>query len=128
MRKTYFKEFKSKFHVNEEKKTVTCVMDTACDFYNTPVGDKLWRTEDIADAQIFVGKAICSEKDKFDIEKGKKIAQARARKEALEWYGIKWRGIARQLKNLSALSANIYANCMRTAKYEKDFIDKISEK
>ena len=53
-----------KFYINEEKRTVVCKIISDC--YT------------LYPYKTFVGKAKCDPEDKFDVEKGKKIAKLRA--------------------------------------------------
>ena len=58
LREEYTKIQQSKIFVNEEKRTVVCVLDTMLG--------------------TFKGKAVCSPNDTFDVSAGKKIAFNRA--------------------------------------------------
>lgn len=89
MKKPHIKMSDCKFYVNEEKRTVVCVIeDTENAFINyVCYGDdslqhvelygKLLKVLEMPNS--FCGKAVCAEEDNFDVELGKMMAFQRAR-------------------------------------------------
>lgn len=81
--KVLFRE--TKFNVNEEKKTVTCVIVASVELSNRQEKvsyDKYYGPE-IAPFQT-VGVAKCHEDDVFDLEKGRRLAESRAKAKVYE--------------------------------------------
>ena len=80
-----------KFYVNEEEKTVVCVIsDTASmlndfiydnfKFANFDIGEAIWfDAKSYRMPRSFMGKAVCSKEDEWDEELGRMIAFSRAK-------------------------------------------------
>ena len=84
------KKVNCRFYVDEEKKVVVCVIPntrhTVHDFLSDLPQFGFWGifclvrdNKVIKMPNSFIGKAVCSEQDEFDVEKGKKLAYLRAK-------------------------------------------------
>lgn len=84
------KKVNCRFYVDEEKKVVVCVIPntqyTVHNFLKDLPQFGYWGifflesdNKIIKMPNSFIGKAVCSEQDEFDVEKGKKLAYLRAK-------------------------------------------------
>lgn len=70
----------TKFIVNNEKKTVTCIIDAEL---STKSGqDNVFGIYDFEKSFIAIGISKCHPEDQFSVETGKRIAESRAKKAA----------------------------------------------
>lgn len=82
------------FYVDEEKRTIACVLEGTREMFNRYISDKLYFdpwccglngvdnskfTHSLSMPNRFVGVAKCATKDTWDVELGKKIAYLRLR-------------------------------------------------
>ena len=86
----FIKSFETKFNVNKELRTITCIMTTkedfvsrlirfgfAEEFYKLPFELRDLREDDL-DVCKYVGIAVCNPDDEWDEEYGKQLAEYRA--------------------------------------------------
>lgn len=105
------------FNVNEAKKTVTAVLQS-CSY-----GRAFYCPE----KHTTIGIAQCNDSDNFDVKKGKRIARAKAEKEA---YICHRKYLLSQLKRIKREADNLSANYERTQYYiqhQKDYINSFKQ-
>lgn len=81
---------KTKFHVDEENKVVVCVIEVDMQLPRHPawayIYQEMWKKEypHVEYGGRFTTKAVsrCNPEDTFDVEKGKRIAESRAKAKA----------------------------------------------
>lgn len=101
------------FNVNEAKKTVTAVLKS-CSYGRALYGSELHTT---------IGIAQCNDNDNFDVKKGKRIARAKAEKEA---YICHRKYLLNQLKRIERETDDLTGNYARTQYYiqhQKEYIN-----
>lgn len=112
----------TKFFVNEEKRTVTCVLEGLL----TPMIDD--NTFLCLPSEIFkgVGVAKCDDKDVFDENRGKRIALARAENnayiDAMNYLTDYYDKLSVMLKAITAFGDKAYRCCA----HNEDYIDSLS--
>lgn len=86
----YIKDFETKFRVDKEKRTITCIITTKEDFLSRIIrygfaeefGRLPFELNDLRDEDLdvrkYVGVAKCSPVDEWDEEYGKQLAEYRA--------------------------------------------------
>ena len=72
-----------------------------------------------------VGVAVCSDDDKFDLEKGKMIAQAKAENKAYKVAGKMLAELKRQLNNFAQALDNPISSLEEYRSHNDKFIDKV---
>ena len=72
-----------------------------------------------------VGVAVCSDDDKFDLEKGKMIAQAKAENKAYKVAGKMLAELKRQLNNFAQALDNPISSLEEYKSHNDKFIDKV---
>ena len=109
---------KTKFIVNEKKRTVVCILEG---FLKTPTPyfeGGVW-----IDSNYFkvVGVAKCSPEDTFDVERGKRIAMAKAENlvylEALKYLEPYMKNMEDALMAATAFSDKVYRTCAHNEEY-----------
>lgn len=132
--KSNLKIEKITYRVNEEKKTVVCILDCDMQLDKHPAFDnhifpRQWsrRMPRVEWCGVFSTSAIarCNADDVFDLETGKRIAESRAKKKA---FSIAWRVYAEILRDLveaSKLIQSSIAACAFAEKTEDEHIDKL---
>lgn len=72
----------TEFKVNEEKRTVVCIITTVNDMARRlakyGLADESCDTDDCADVRKYVGIAVCAPEDEWDEAYGKRLAEYRA--------------------------------------------------
>lgn len=125
------------FYVNVEKRTVTCVLryrmrSTSDDGYN-----KLWSalgymSDHVLDEDtnalrygfMATETAVARPEDEFDVEKGKKIARAKAETSAYKYTAkALYRVMGEALKVLTDSSAEFIAKASTVCKHNKEYIE-----
>lgn len=112
----------TQFYVNEKKGTVVCVLEG---YLNTPtgVGDILYLPDRIFKG---VGVAKCAKDDVFDVERGKRIALAKAENKVYESAMNYISKTTNRLADiLSAYSKFCDKGCY-TCSHNEDYIDSLS--
>ena len=106
----------------EGSKNVVCTLDCMIKF-NIPV---YWKNE-LTDCAYFtvVGVAVCSDDDKFDLGKGKMIAQAKAENAAYKVAGNMLAELKKQLNNFATALDHPIASLSEYQLYNDNFIDKV---
>ena len=106
----------------EGSTNVVCTLDCMIKF-NIPV---YWKNE-LTDCAYFtvVGVAVCSDDDKFDLGKGKMIAQAKAENEAYKVAGNMLAELKKQLNNFAQALDNPIASLEEYQSHNDKFIDKL---
>ncbi len=69
---------KTEFKINEEKRTIVCILTTVDDFSFRAAKYGLFSEADWFTKKIYIGKAKCAPEDKWDESYGKKLAEYRA--------------------------------------------------
>lgn len=109
-----------KFQVNEKKKVVTAIaffkFQSLAEIHNlAPRGESVNMVHETPTKPV-VALAICSEGDTFDIEFGKKLAEAKVRKACYHKAGIIYRTLEMEhLAQANKLSVG-FENCVKAAK------------
>ena len=106
----------------EGSKNVVCTLDCMIKF-NIPV---YWKNE-LTDCAYFtvVGVAVCSDDDKFDLGKGKLIAQAKAENEAYKVAGNMLAELKRQLNNFAQALDNPISSLEEYKSHNDKFIEDV---
>ena len=131
-----FNSAKIKIHFYGEKfsnkgNKVVCVLNyfiTAPEYYDKNGSYGSFKFGNGSEAMKAIGVAVCGRDDIFDIEKGKKIAKARAETEA---YKRATELIRDKVFNLAHAYANMYTDFytknMNVRKHNKEYIKKLTE-
>lgn len=123
---SFFKE-DTEFYVNEKKKTVEC---TIVGRLNTPCESSLEKKHPFnipSEMIAATGVAKCSDVDVFDVERGKRIALAKAENKAYRKASCY---LFRLQKHLSFLSSGIdkfLSKSFNQCSHNDEFIESISE-
>ena len=121
---------KRNFHVNKEKSVVTCVI-TTWNSPNTSLEDYIdgysYATKDrrVQCRHTFVATAKCSPLDTFDENKGKRIAESRAKVKAFKYYMNVYTKISQVLNNVSVDILNLALACRYASETELKHIEEL---
>ena len=125
------KVLKETYKVNENKKTIVCILtfdmqlskaDTFLVYPTSFIADKEDVTYGKAGVYTVVGISKCHPDDTFDVIKGKRIAQSKAKLEMYRKTTVTWDSIYRNLLiNVADIKKRRY-NCKVSAKEEKAHI------
>lgn len=127
---------KEVYKVDEAKRTVVCILTFDMQLYKNAtdlvyptsyIGNKDKVTLGKAGIYTVVGISKCHPDDTFDVIKGKRIAQSKAKLEMYRKATITWDSIYRNLLISIADIRRRRYNCKVSAKEEKDHIKKLSE-
>ena len=130
------KVLKEVYKVDEAKNTVVCILtfdmqlDKASDNLIYPLGF-VANKEDVTLGQAgiytVIGISKCHPEDTFDVVKGKRIAQSKAKLEMYRKATVTWDSIYRNLLiNVADIKKRRY-NCRVSAKEEKEHIEELSK-
>ena len=109
--KLTFEKSHTCFYVNEKKKTVACKM---CGIMKPPHSDDYYTPIDLLHEEIEgVGVAKCCAEDTFDVERGKRIAMARAENNAYK----------NALKRLMEINEHLLLHIKAIVNFEKKAIN-----
>ena len=128
--KTKVQIVERKFHINREKNIVTCVI-TTLNSPNCALGDYIdgytFATRDrrIYCRHTFVATAKCSPLDTFDENKGKRIAESRAKVKAFKYYMNVYTKISQVLNNASVEILNTALACKYAGETELKHINEL---
>ena len=113
---------KKKTSHKEGSKNVVCIIDCMIKF-DIPF---YWENS-LTECTYFtvVGVAVCSDDDKFDLGKGKLIAQAKAENEAYKVAGNMLAELKKQLNNFAKALDRPIASLGEYQLYNDNFIDKV---
>lgn len=133
--RTRMKIVSRKFYVNTEKKAVTCVIKVDPSIYSHPcyglVRDfMLYNSKKLPDLlkdYIFTATAKCSPLDTFDEEKGRRIAESRAKLKAFRFLESSYHKISVALTSTALEFSKTAVACEHSAKTELNHILDISE-
>lgn len=111
-----------KIYHKEGSKNVVCKINGVIKF-NIPV---YWKNK-LTNYAYFtvVGVAVCSDDDKFDLGKGKLIAQAKAENKAYKVAGNMLAELKKQLNNFAQALDHPIASLSEYQLYNDNFIDKV---
>lgn len=121
---------KRNFYVNKEKGVVTCVI-TTWNSPNTSLGDYIdgygYATKDrrVLCRHTFIATAKCSPLDIFDENKGKRIAESRAKVKAFKYYMNVYTKISQVLNDVSTEISNIALACKYASETELKHIKEL---
>lgn len=124
---SFFKE-DTEFYVNEKKKTVACtivgLLNTPCEFHfrnDVPF---------VIESERFTatGVAKCSDGDVFDIERGKRIALAKAENKAYRKASRHLFGLQKHLSFLSSGIDKFLSKSFNQCSHNEEFIQTISDR
>lgn len=119
------------FHVNHNKKTVTCVIKTGINPYTLSsrsyIESTVWETsnKELFRQHTFVGIAKCSPLDNFDEEKGKRIAESKAKVKAFKAYNRMFTKVSDIIKNASIDVLNTALACRYAGETELKHIKEL---
>lgn len=119
------------FYVNHDKKTVTCVIKTESCTLNHPsrdyINSAVWETHDKAlfSDHTFVGIAKCSPLDEFNEEKGKRIAESKAKVKAFKAYNKMYTKVSDLIKNALVDVLNTALACKYASETELKHIKEL---
>lgn len=130
------KVIKEVYKVDEDKKTIVCMLtfdmqllksSTALVYPTAFIAEKEDVSYGKAGVYTVIGISKCHPEDTFDVVKGKRIAQSKAKLEMYRKATATWDIIYRKLLiNVADIKQRRY-NCMASAKEEKEHIKKLSE-
>ena len=130
------KVLKETYKINESKKTIVCILTfdmqldkaATCLVYPTAfIADKDNETYGKAGVYTVVGISKCHPDDTFDVVKGKRIAQSKAKLEMYRKATVTWDSIYRNLLiNIAGIKKRRY-NCKVSAKEEKEHIEELDK-
>ena len=130
------KVLKEVYKVDEAKKTIVCILtfdmqlDKASDNLIYPLGF-VANKEDVTLGQAgiytVIGISKCHPEDTFDVVKGKRIAQSKAKLEMYRKATVTWDSVYRNLLiNVADIKKRRY-NCKVSAKEEKEHIEELDK-
>lgn len=102
--KTNLRFLDTEYYVNDDKKTVVCVITVSSKYFDGML-------------QVFSAKSKCSPEDKFDVVKGKRIAESRAKAKAYK-----------AIRNIYNEGVEYYTERINQFKKLADFTDHLYEK
>lgn len=125
------------FYVNAEKRTVTCVLkykmrSTSDNTYNNLWSALRYMSDHVLDEDTNVLRygfmvtetAVARPEDEFDVEKGKKIARAKAEASAYKYTAkALYRVMGEALKVLTDSSAEFISKASIVCKHNKEYIE-----
>lgn len=123
---SFFKE-DTEFYVNEKKKTVACtivgLLNTPCEFHfrnDVPF---------VIESERFTatGVAKCSDTDVFDVERGKRIALAKAENKVYRKASCYLFGLQKHLSFLSSGIDKFLSKSFNQCSHNDEFIQTISD-
>lgn len=132
-----------KFYVNEEKRTVVCVIpdteDEVKEFIWSSLSDingiNLYRTvsyklnEKLTLPNSFIGKAVCAPEDEWNEEVGRKLAFARAKNKLYTSFFKRATLFVRQLDEAVETAYETFNNFgAKVAENHRKLVDEISDK
>lgn len=130
------KVLKEVYKVDENKKTIVCILtfdmqlDKASTYLVYPtsfIADKEDVTYGKAGVYTVVGISKCHPDDTFDVVKGKRIAQSKAKLEMYRKATVTWDSVYRSLLiNVADIRQRRY-NCKVSAKEEKEHIEELDK-
>ena len=123
--------YKTSFFVNEEKKIVTCII--TADFninklehppltYLTP---KVFVENGIGNSSaiVEVGIAKCNPLDVFDIDKGKRIAESRAKQQIFKKANRFYTSVSVEIESKISYFDELAETCLRISQNEIDYLE-----
>jgi activator of HSP90 ATPase len=131
--KTQVKFCNKDYNVNPKKKTVACILECSMQLDKHPawydLSEKMYSKRfayvDYTGNFKVVGIAKCDELDQFDVELGKKIAEARAKKKALSIASRVYQQIAHYLTDCATLLIPSIEVCNKAVEIEDVYIQKL---
>ena len=128
--KTKVQIVERKFHINREKNIVTCIITTWVSPKNS-LGEYIdgysYATKDhrVQCRHTFVATAKCSPLDTFDENKGKRIAESRAKVKAFKYYMNVYTKISQALNSVSVEILNTALACRYAGETELKHIEEL---
>ena len=127
--------YKTNFFINEEKKVVTCVITADLNITKLDFPHIILSTHkvfpklgiDNTKAVVEVGIAKCNPLDIFNIEKGKKIAESKAKSNLFKKVSRVYDKIYDEILNISYYYAELCHTCENIAQNEEEYLEKIIE-
>ena len=127
--------YKTNFFINEEKKIVTCVIIADMNLDKLDYADSLFihrrifKQLGINNSRVVqeVGIAKCNPLDVFNIEKGKKIAESKAKSNLFKKVSRVYDKIYDEILNISYYYAELCHTCENIAQNEEEYLEKIIE-
>lgn len=123
----------TKFHVDEENKVVVCVIDVDMQLHKHQAWDHiyydLWKKEypHVDCGGGFTTKAVsrCNPEDTFDVEKGKRIAESRAKAKAFSIATNVYFCIHKGLEKVLDQIATLNQACSLAASIEEEHVEEL---
>lgn len=123
--------YKTNFFINEEKKVVTCVIIADMNLDKLDYADSLFihrrifKQLGINNSRVVqeVGIAKCNPLDVFNIEKGKKIAESRAKQQLFKKISKLYEFINDEILNISSYYDELSETCLNIAQNEIDYLE-----
>ena len=120
--KLSFDKTKIEFLVNEKKRTVTCTLKAEL---LSPVGYLYWIGVPNTDIKA-VGIARCHEEDNFDIERGKRIAMAKAENKAYQKCVLYLERYAKEMLEEMSYIGDFCQKVDEYCAHNEDYIESVS--
>lgn len=122
----------SKFHINRGSKTVVCVLDVNLQLQSHPAWDVIFRDywkhlpfiKNYGDFKVR-GIARCSDDDIFDEDKGRKIAESRAKARAYDIACKVYLAISNSLDKYGKEIENTLGACVMAKEVEEAHIEEL---
>lgn len=123
--------YKTNFFINEEKKVVTCVTTADLNIVKLNFPHIILSTNkvftklgiDNTTEVVEVGIAKCNPMDVFNIEKGKKIAESRAKQQLFKKVSKLYEFINDEILNISSYYDELSETCLNIAQNESDYLE-----
>lgn len=124
---------KTKFHVDEESKVVVCIINVDMQLYEHQAWDHIyhdmWKKEypHVNRDGSFTTKAVsrCNSEDTFDVEKGKRIAESRAKAKAFTIATNVYFCIHKNLEKVLDQIATLNQACSIAAFVEEEHVEEL---
>lgn len=123
--------YNTNFFVNEEKKVVTCIITADFNVKKLEhphlifLAPKAFIDNGIenSSAIIEVGIAKCNPLDVFDIDKGKRIAESRAKQQLFKKANRFYTSVSEEIENKLSYFDELAETCFRISQNEIDYLE-----